>query len=305
VRKTAGQVAHAYTSLTLTILPHEVTITGEGGGRFRTVDRVGDNRAVTTSSRRARADLTCREAVDEARTALLESVDAGDVGDHLGYEIEGERTLSHQFDCLRTGYREWRWSVVVTRASRQRAVTVNEIVLLPGPGAVVAPEWVPYRERVQPDDLGPGDLLPPDEDDPRLVPAWLSGDEATDGLVDDASVRPVADEIGLGRSRVLSLDGRDSAAQRWYDGTQGPETEHAQAAPAPCRTCGFLLPIAGPLATVFGVCANESAPDDGRVVAFDHGCGAHSEAAPVRKPRATELPPPVFDTLGADELTVF
>jgi hypothetical protein len=260
---------------------------------------------VTTVPRRSRADLVCRDAVDDARAALLEAVDVDDVGDHLGHEVEGERVLSHQFDCRRPGYRGWRWSVVVTRAARQRSVTVNEIVLLPGPAAVVAPEWVPYRERVQPGDLGPGDLLPPDEDDPRLVPAWLTGDELADGLVDDASVRPVADEIGLGRSRVLSLDGRDAAAQRWYDGAQGPESEQAQAAPAACRTCGFLVPIAGPLSTLFGVCANASAPDDGRVVAFDHGCGAHSEGAPVRQPRVAELPPPVFDTLGIDELSVF
>jgi Protein of unknown function (DUF3027) len=259
----------------------------------------------TTSPRRPRADLACRDAVEAARAALLEAADAAEVGDHLGYEVEGERVLSHLFDCRRPGYRGWRWSVVVTRASRQRDVTVSEVVLLPGPAAVVAPEWVPYRDRVQPDDLGPGDLLPPDEDDPRLVPAWLTGDEMTDGLVDDAAVRQVADEVGLGRSRVLSIDGRDAAVQRWHDGPPGPETEHAQAAPAACRTCGFLVPLAGPLATVFGVCANDAAPDDGRVVAFDHGCGAHSEGAPVQKPRVVEPPPPVFDTLGTDELSVF
>jgi Protein of unknown function (DUF3027) len=252
-----------------------------------------------------RADLACRDAVEPARAALLEAVGTEDVGAYLGHEVEGERVLSHQFDCERPGYRGWRWSVVVTRATRQRSVTVNEIVLLPGPAAVVAPEWVPYRERVEPGDLGPGDLLPPGEDDPRLAPTWLSGDEMTDGLVDDASVRPVADELGLGRERVLSLDGRDAAAQRWYDGDQGPESDHAQAAPAPCRTCGFLVRLSGPLSTVFGVCANESAPDDGRVVAFDHGCGAHSEGAPARAPQVAELPPPVFDTLGTDELSVF
>jgi Protein of unknown function (DUF3027) len=259
---------------------------------------------VTTSSRRPRADLACRDAVEAARAALLEVAGADEVGDHLGHEVEDERVLSHLFDCRRPGYQGWRWSVVVTRATRQRAVTVNEIVLLPGPTAVVAPEWVPYRDRVQPGDLGPGDLLPPEEDDPRLVPGWLAGDELTDGLVDDTAVRQVADEVGFGRTRVLSLDGRDAAAQRWYDGSQGPETEHAQAAPASCRSCGFLVPIAGPLATLFGVCANEAAPDDGRVVAYDHGCGAHSEGAPVNKPRVAELPPPVFDTLGTDELSV-
>jgi hypothetical protein len=260
---------------------------------------------VSTPSRRPRADLVCRDAVDEARVALLDAVDPDHVGDHLGHEVHGERVLSHQFESRQPGYHGWRWSVVVTRAPRQRGVTVNEIVLLPGPAAVVAPEWVPYRERVQPGDLGPGDLLPPDEDDPRLVPSWLAGDEMTDALVDDASVRPIADEIGLGRARVLSLEGRDAAVQRWYDGSHGPESDHAQSAPAPCRTCGFLVPIAGPLSTVFGVCANESAPDDGQIVSLDHGCGAHSEGAPVRRPRAAELPPPVFDTYATDELSVF
>jgi hypothetical protein len=31
--------------------------------------------------------------------------------------------------------------------------------------------------------------------------------------------------------------------------------------------------------TLFGVCTNEYAPDDARVVSYDHGCGAHSEVA--------------------------
>jgi hypothetical protein len=29
----------------------------------------------------------------------------------------------------------------------------------------------------------------------------------------------------------------------------------------------------------FGACGNEFSPDDGRVVAVDHGCGAHSEGS--------------------------
>ena len=52
----------------------------------------------------------------------------------------------------------------------------------------------------------------------------------------------------------------------------------AQAAPKPCVTCGFFLPIAGSLRSSFGVCANAIAPDDARVASVDHGCGAHSEA---------------------------
>ena len=71
-----------------------------------------------------------------------------------------------------------------------------------------------------------------------------------------------------------------------------------RAAPGPCVTCGFLTPLAGPLGRVFGVCANEYAPDDGRVVSFDHGCGAHSEAIDGRPGSGTIAP--VIDEVGYD-----
>jgi hypothetical protein len=73
-------------------------------------------------------------------------------------------------------------------------------------------------------------------------------------------VRQVADEVGLGRVRVLSLEGRDDAAQRWYDGDGGPKSPLAKAAPGHCRDCGFLVRLGGPLATVFGVCATARSP---------------------------------------------
>ena len=83
-------------------------------------------------------------------------VDAADVGEHLAARAEGDRVVTHLFDCARPGYVGWRWSVTVARASRQKAVTVDEIVLIPGDEAIVAPTWVPYRERIQPGDLSPG-----------------------------------------------------------------------------------------------------------------------------------------------------
>jgi hypothetical protein len=104
---------------------------------------------------------------------------------------------------------------------------------------------------------------------------------------------------------VLSLEGRDLAAQRWYDGDRGPRVPLAQSAPGRCVTCGFLIRLSGPLATVFGVCANEFANDDGRVVSLDHGCGAHSEAQLRKKQLPPPLPEPVFDTLTPDDLETF
>ena len=68
------------------------------------------------------------------------------------------------------------------------------------------------------------------------------------------------------------------------------------AASKPCRTCGFLVPVSGPLGGLFGVCANGMAPDDGRVVALDHGCGAHSEVAVPGRARDWGAPDLVYDS---------
>jgi hypothetical protein len=262
--------------------------------------------AVTTSvATPAEADSVAvsASAVQAARTALLEEVGAADVGEHLGHQAEDERVVTHFFACRLKGYVGWRWAVTVTRAYRLRHITIDEVVLLPGDDAIVAPEWVPYRERIQPGDLSPGDLLPVDDDDPRLVPTYLVGDDPLDPD-DKAQVRAVAKELGLGRVRTLSLEGRDLAAQRWYDGDAGPEAAIAQAAPEPCTTCGFLVRIAGPLSEAFGVCANGDANDDGRVVAFDHGCGAHSEIRLTKRQETQPLPEHVFDTVSLDEIHV-
>ena len=269
---------------------------------------------MTTAARTVKPDTVGVGAVDAARDALLELVDAADVGESLGHVAEDERVTTHLFACRRIGYRGWRWAVTVARAPRLKSVTVDEIVLLPGDEAITAPEWLPYRDRIQPGDLSPGDLLPTDEDDPRLVPGYLSGDPAdnwadygADYTVDDdeEAMRGLVDELDLGRPRVLSLEGREIAAQRWYDGSHGPEAPIAQSAPASCATCGFLVRLAGPLARVFGVCANAQANDDGRVVSGDHGCGAHSEAQLAKKSQPQPLSEPVLNTLGYEELESF
>jgi hypothetical protein len=103
-------------------------------------------------------------------------------------------------------------------------------------------------------------------------------------------------------ARVLSAVGRDEAAIRWYTGDQGPNSELASAAPANCLTCGFMIRLSGPLGQVFGVCANEFAPDDGKVVSFDHGCGAHSDGAVAAEPAAPDMAAPTVDELGYDML---
>jgi hypothetical protein len=165
-------------------------------------------------------------------------------------------------------------------------VTVCETVLLPGPDALVAPAWVPWQERVRAGDLGVGDLLPSEPEDPRLVPGYLQSD--------DPGVEEVALEVGLGRIRVLSRFGREDAADRWVDGGRGPGAEMARAAPGSCALCGFYLPLAGSLRAAFGVCANEFGPADGAVVHAEFGCGAHSCVEPDSGP-VTPVAEVVYD----------
>ncbi len=224
----------------------------------------------------AEADPVLAAAVDLARAVAVEV--AGDaVGAHLGVEADGPPdggpAATHSFATTDPAYVGWRWAVTVARADGSDQVTVDEVVLLPGAGALLAPAWLPWAERVQPGDLSPGDMLPTDPDDPRLVPSYATEEDDLD-LAD-----AVWDELGLGRERVLSVEGRLETAERWYDGDAGPRSPLAKQAPASCVSCGFLVPLGGALRQAFGACANALAPDDGRVVALDHGCGAHSEVA--------------------------
>lgn len=208
-------------------------------------------------------------AVEDAATDLGRASAESAVGEHLGSEVEDPGTLTHYFAATQGGYRGWRWSVTVA-ADEDGPITVCEVVLLPGADAVVAPPWVPWQERIRPGDLGVGDLLPAPADDERLVPGYLAVDDA------DLDV-PIAIEVGLGRTKVLSRAGRDAAADRWSEGPHGPGADMARAAPGSCGTCGFFLSLAGSMRGAFGVCGNEYAPADGAVVAVGFGCGAHSD----------------------------
>ena len=211
------------------------------------------------------ATLAGAEAL--AREAVIEF--SGDtVGAYLGMSIEDDAAATHRFLATLPGYHGWQWAVVVAACPAADHATISEVVLVPGPTALLAPPWVPWEQRVIPGDLGPGDLLAPLPDDPRLVPGFLA---TGDPLIDDT-----AQDVGFGRRRVLSVFGRDDAAQRWHDGDYGPSAAMARSTKRVCRDCGFLAPLAGALGAMFGVCCNELSAD-GHVVDYSYGCGAHSD----------------------------
>lgn len=211
-------------------------------------------------------------AKDVARNFLIEDITDQRVGEYLGFEVAGENTLTHKFKCVDKAYFGWHWSVTLAVADDSSEVTVSEILLLPGEKAILAKPWVPWEQRVEPGDIGVGDVLPTAADDVRLVPGYTGVDDLF-----EEKLTPQGWEVGLGRFRVLSVPGKDETAIRWYDGDRGPRAAIAEAVTDKCVTCGFYVAISGSLGQSFGVCTNKFAADDGKVVALDHGCGGHSE----------------------------
>lgn len=252
---------------------------------------MSDNDRMTSIVRAAEQvtpDPICAAAVEDAWQSVLVEAGPESVGAHVGMSATEDRVVVHHFACTLPGYPGWEWHVSVARAKRSRTTTINEVTLAPGPDSVLAPAWVPWAQRLRPGDLTPGTVVPTPPDEARLAPGF-SGDDDLAGELDPGPLHPVNWEPGLGRVRVPSAFGRESAATRWYAGEHGPRSPLAKAAPGPCRTCGWMLTIGGPLGQAFGVCSNLLSPADGRVVSFDHGCGGHSEDSPnaVRAARPT------------------
>lgn len=241
---------------------------------------------------RAKTDAVLSGAVELARHAAEEEAESpSHVGEHEGSTVVGDRLVEHRFTATMPGYRGWHWTVTLARVPRGRTATVCEVELLPGPDSILAPEWLPWSERLRPEDIGPGDVVPFNADDPRLEPGFTpTGDEEIDAVA--------IDELALARVRVVSAFGISDAAQRW--------TEQAAKRGAPgqglredCATCAYLVPLQGSLGRLFGVCVNPWSPFDGKVVSLEYGCGAHPEPGETHR---SDWPDnaPIVDELGIE-----
>lgn len=254
----------------------------------------------TRAPRPPKLDAVTAAAVEQAEQAAREAAKDFGVGEHLGTLAEGERVVTHLFACEHPAYRDWRWAVTMVRASRARAATVSEVVLVPGDQALLAPRWVPWSDRIQAGDVHPGMLMPTADNDPRLEPGFTGGELAADAdPAEWSQTRAVVAEFGLGRERVLSHEGRVQTAERWNEGEPGPENQSTRLAPATCLSCGYFVRLQGALGNQFGACTNEFSPYDAQVVSVEHGCGGHSDV--VADERGVELPEPVFDTISIDD----
>ena len=102
--------------------------------------------------RTGKPDAFLAAAVDAARAAIEGIAPAEQVGRHLAAKSEGDRLVTHLFESKLAGYGGWQWYAVLTRNSRSKVVTVDELGLLPSADSILPPEWIPWAERVRPGD---------------------------------------------------------------------------------------------------------------------------------------------------------
>lgn len=274
-----------------------------------------------------------------AQAVAIEVADEdGQVGDFVEAIDLGDNVTDFRFETCIRGYEGWQWSVTLYRDAELDHWTVNESSLVPTDKALRPPEWIPWKDRLEPTDLAVTDSIGTDPDDPRMeegfrrtepvesaegvsddvqtVEAADGGDNAgadadvVDGSQDENAVASVTseedideavEEFDLSRRHVLTPLGRSQTAKRWYEGPRGPKSLSTKTSDGnPCSTCGFFIPLKGELNLLFGVCANKWSPDDGRVVSIDHGCGEHSEIEPPEPSHLWVQSKPAFDDLHID-----
>ncbi len=175
--------------------------------------------------RTGKPDAVLAASVDVARTAIEGIAKASEIGEHLAARTEGDRLVTHLFESKLPGYVGWQWYAVLTRNSRSKVVTVSELGLLPSEDSILAPEWVPWAERVRPedaqaedaqtDDLQTGGVQTDDvqtnvpEDAQAEAPAESDGGPASEEAVPPAEPAGESDGARADGSQDGNMQGRD------------------------------------------------------------------------------------------------
>ncbi|WP_353828957.1 DUF3027 domain-containing protein [Agromyces sp. SYSU T0242] len=151
------------------------------------------------------ADEVLLAAVDLARGALLEVTAPETVGSVIGHSVDGERVLSLHFAADLSGYPGWHWSVTLARVE-EADPTVLETELLPGEQSLLAPEWVPWSERLAEYRAAQAAAAAGADGDAEAEDAGVDADESADDFADDDEGDDAFDGIDID-----ALDGDDDS----------------------------------------------------------------------------------------------
>jgi hypothetical protein len=104
-----------------------------------------------------------------AKSVALEvASEAEEVGDFVTAVDEDDNITDFRFVSHVRGYENWQWSVTLFHDEELDTWTVDESSLIPAQGALLPPKWIPWKERLLPEDLSVTDAMGTEEDDPRI-----------------------------------------------------------------------------------------------------------------------------------------
>lgn len=83
-----------------------------------------------------------------ARAALAEITPTGTVGELLEQVVDDGGVVTLRFAATMAGYPGWRWTVSLAELPGE-APSVLETELMPGEGALIAPDWVPWADGLE------------------------------------------------------------------------------------------------------------------------------------------------------------
>jgi Protein of unknown function (DUF3027) len=92
--------------------------------------------------------VSSRSPVDVARAALVEITPEANIGAFVSEETNDEGVSTILFASAMLGYPDWFWTVSVAQLPDEDP-TVLEAELLPGEGALIAPDWIPWSDRLE------------------------------------------------------------------------------------------------------------------------------------------------------------
>ncbi len=175
--------------------------------------------------RTGKPDAVLAAAVDFARNAVEGIAPAEQIGQHLGAKTEGDRVVTHLFESKLAGYQGWQWYAVLTRNSRSKVITVNELGLLPSEDSILAPEWVPWAERVRPEDAQDDDTADSAVAGNEAAAIGATGDGITDDVVDAGAQDWIDGEDSDGDDAPEPESDTGDAAEPDADGYLARETD--------------------------------------------------------------------------------
>ncbi|MGO3358296.1 MAG: DUF3027 domain-containing protein [Bifidobacterium crudilactis] len=100
--------------------------------------------------------------------ALDVASEPDEVGEFVVAHDDGDNITDFRFASRVRGYENWQWSVTLFHDEELDSWTVDESSLIPAEGALLPPQWIPWKDRLRPEDLSVTDSLGTEADDPRI-----------------------------------------------------------------------------------------------------------------------------------------